>query len=127
MYSNDLCMKQRVLIFDDDPDIAEVVAIILEENGFDVHHFGNCEKVKEKIRTARPDVILMDNKIPPEGGITAARQIKQSPEHGHIPVVFFSANRDVAGLANQAQADYFVEKPFDIDELVKVIGRALQK
>lgn len=119
-------MKQRVLIFDDDPDISEVVSIILKENGFEVLHFGNCEQVEEKIRSSRPDLILMDNKIPPEGGIVATRQIKHSSEYTHIPVVFFSANHNVVRLAAEAEADHYIEKPFDIDELVALIRQALR-
>lgn len=144
--------KIKVMIFDDDADILEVCAIILEQNGYAVSMQNNCEQILQKLRSFDPDVILMDNKIPPFGGVQATQQIREaageagtpgvpgetgmSGEAGtsgmsgtfgsrRLPVIFFSANRDVAGLASQATADYFLEKPFDLDELVGVVRKAV--
>jgi len=117
-------MKKRVLIFDDDEDILEVCTIVLEANGFEVLAQSNCEEIISRISSFSPDVILMDNKIPPLGGIRASRDIKASPGLKDLPIVFFSANRNVAELAEAAGADYFIEKPFDLDKLVGLIDKA---
>lgn len=118
-------MKKRVLIFDDDADILEVCTIVLQMNGFEVIAENNCEDVLAKIDRYTPDVLLMDNKIPPSGGIEACRVIRASVYHAGIPIVFFSANQDVARLAGDAGADHFIEKPFDLDTLVDMLGRAI--
>jgi hypothetical protein len=60
-------MKKRVLIFDDDEAILEVRAIVLETNGFEAVTQNNCEDILKKVEASAPDVILMDNKIPPLG------------------------------------------------------------
>ena len=117
-------MNRRVLIFDDDADILEVCSIVLEEAGFVVRAEGNCDKIGEKIARFSPNVVLMDNRIPPSGGIHATREIKDSASGAQIPVVFFSANRDVDHLAKEARADFFLEKPFDLDVLVQMVTRA---
>src|ERR1700753_1762683 len=106
-------MKNLVLIFDDDADILEVCAIVLETNGFEVISANNCDNILENIGNNDPDVVLMDNKIPPLGGIQASQTIKGTEAFARIPIVFFSANQDVARLAGEAGADHFIEKPFD--------------
>ena len=122
---NEADMKQKVLIFDDDADILEVCTIVLETSGFEVTTQKNCEDVLEKIDRYTPDVLLMDNKIPPSGGIEACRTIRGSVEHSTLPIVFFSANQDVARLAGDAGADHFIEKPFDLDTLVSTLRKAI--
>ncbi|MCR6718994.1 MAG: response regulator [Chitinophagaceae bacterium] len=84
----------------------------------------DCTQVLEKIRQAKPDVVLMDNKIAPEGGIVATRLIKSDNETSSIPVVYFSANINVDVLSREAGADFVLQKPFNIWELEQVIERA---
>jgi CheY-like chemotaxis protein len=119
-------MRKRVLIFDDDDAILEVCTIVLETNGFETVTQNNCEDILEKIEACAPDVILMDNKIPPLGGVRASRVIRSSPGHAQLPIVFFSANQDVARLAAEAGADQYIEKPFDLDDLITALRRAIR-
>lgn len=116
---------ERVLIFDDDADILEVCTIVLKTHGFEVITQKSCEDILAKIDLYTPDVLLMDNKIPPLGGIQACRTIRASTEHAGLPIVFFSANQDVARLADEAGADHFIEKPFDLDALVSILHSAI--
>jgi DNA-binding response OmpR family regulator len=118
-------MNEKVLIFDDDADILEVCTIVLETNGFTVSTQKDCEEILSTIDRYTPDVLLMDNKIPPHGGIEACRTIRDSAEHADLPIVFFSANQDVARLAAEAGADHFIEKPFDLDALVSTLRKAI--
>jgi two-component system cell cycle response regulator DivK len=118
-------MKEKVLIFDDDADILEVCTIVLQTNGFEVTTQRNCEDILAKIDRFTPDVLLMDNKIPPSGGIEACKTVRSSVEHAGLPIVFFSANQDVARLADEAGADHFIEKPFDLDTLVSTLRKAI--
>ena len=117
-------MKKKVLIFDDDADILEVCAILLGDNGFETYTQTNCDDVLQILDHVLPDVVLMDNKIPPNGGIPASRMIRASAEFGKLPIVFFSANQEVARLAEEAGADNYIEKPFDLDTLVRVLRQA---
>ena len=113
------------MIFDDDADILEVCTIVLQTNGFEVTTQRDCEDILAKIDLYTPDVLLMDNKIPPSGGIEACKTIRGSIEHAALPIVFFSANQDVARLAGDAGADHFIEKPFDLDALVSTLRKAI--
>jgi CheY-like chemotaxis protein len=118
-------MIKRVLIFDDDVDILQICTIVLRKKGFEVVTLNNSNQVVGQVRSRRPDVIIMDNWIPGPGGIEATRLLKLSPETQDIPVIFFSANSNVAQLALDAHADYFLQKPFDITELEAIVQMAL--
>lgn len=117
-------MAKKVFIFDDDTDILMMCRLVLERNGFQVFSATDCTEIIDKIREANPDVILMDNKIAPEGGIVATRQIKANTKTCDIPVVYFSANINVESLSQEAGADFVLQKPFNIWELEQVIEKA---
>ena len=114
-----------IMIFDDDTDTLEICTLILRDKGYAVFTETSCENVIEKILRNSPQVIFMDNKIPDMGGIIASNSLKASSQFQHIPILFFSANADVQKLAAEAQADLFMEKPFDLDELAAVVKSAI--
>ncbi|WP_431217267.1 response regulator [Puia sp. P3] len=120
-------MNKRVLILDDDPDILQICSIVLKKKGFDVSTLNTSSQVIEQVRSYHPDVILMDNWIPGPGGIEATRMLKLAPETHDIPVIFFSANSNVTQLAREAQADFFLQKPFDITELEAIVQMAINQ
>jgi len=117
--------SKRIIIFDDDEDILAICTYILEEQGWQVYTFGDCNDIINKVTGIDPEVILMDNWIPDVGGITATKLLKSSDKLKNIPVIYFSANNDIQLLASHAGADNFLAKPFDIDELEKVINSVL--
>jgi two-component system alkaline phosphatase synthesis response regulator PhoP len=124
---NMIAMKKRVLILDDDLDILQICTIVLKKKGFDVLTVNNSNQVVEQVKNYQPDVILMDNWIPGPGGIEATRALKLKPETQDIPVIFFSANSNVTQLAQEARADYFLQKPFDISELEGIVQMAISQ
>jgi CheY-like chemotaxis protein len=116
-------MEKTIFIFDDDADILTLCSILLHQKGFNVHTAANCTNIIDKINEAKPNAILMDNRIPEKGGIEATQLLKNNESTKHIPVIFFSANTNVEQLSRQAGADYFLQKPFDIDEMESLILR----
>lgn len=114
-------MSKRILIFDDDTDILSICTYILQDLGWEVQTSTHCNDVIDTVKNFQPNVILMDNWIPDTGGVVATQTIKSDPELKDIPVVYFSANNDIQSLANKAGADTYLEKPFDLNELEKVI------
>src|SRR6195952_1104221 len=115
----------KIIIFDDDEDILSICVYILEEQGWEVHAYTNCNNIIERVSAIAPDVILMDNWIPDEGGIIATQKLKKDEKLKHIPVIYFSANSDIQLLAAQAGAESYLAKPFDLDDLEKVINKVL--
>lgn len=117
MSSDELSTKKKIIIFDDDQDILDICAYVLEEMGWEVHVFPNCNNLIDTVTRIAPDVIFMDNWIPDEGGIVATQSLKTAEGLKEIPVVFFSANSDIQDLAKQARADAYLAKPFDLEAL----------
>jgi len=117
--------NKKVIIFDDDEDILSICSYILEEQGWEVHTFTDCNNIIDKVLGVLPDVILMDNWIPDAGGIVATQTLKKSAELKHIPVIYFSANSDIQILASNAGAQTYLAKPFDLEELERVINNVL--
>ncbi|MDQ0594520.1 CheY-like chemotaxis protein [Chryseobacterium ginsenosidimutans] len=119
--------KKKILIFDDDTAILEVITIIFEENGYQVEISETSHDILEKVEQYRPDVILMDNWIPKIGGVEATKLLKKHEEFKTIPVIYVTANNDIVALAEEAQADDYVAKPFNLDDLEDKVAKYIQE
>lgn len=115
------------MICDDDVDILEVTAIILQQKGFNVTTYTDCNDIFARIEKHNPDVILMDLWIPEMGGANVTMLLKNSEKTKDVPVIIFSANNDIEKVASEAGADGFLKKPFDIQTLENTIESMLQK
>lgn len=118
-------VKRKIIIFDDDEDILSICNYVLEEQGWEVHTFTDCNNIIDKVSGIKPAVILMDNWIPEAGGIIATQALKKNETLRNIPVVYFSANSDIQSLAGHAGAETYLAKPFDLEALEKVINAVL--
>jgi len=116
---------KKIIIFDDDEDILSVCTYVLEEQGWEVHVFTDCNQIIDKVTSVMPDVILMDNWIPDTGGIVATQTLKSNDTLKHVPVVYFSANSDIQLLAKQAGAEAYLAKPFDLEDMERIIDGVL--
>lgn len=119
-------MQGKVMIFDDDTDLLEVCSLVLKSKQYDVTGYSKCNEILRDVESFSPDVILMDNWIPDSGGVKAIQLIKKSDRFKKIPVIFFSANINIEGLAREAGAEFFLQKPFEIDELEEIVSKAVQ-
>ncbi len=116
---------RKIIIFDDDEDILSICTFILAEDGWEVFTFTDCTDVLNRVRSINPGVILMDNWIPETGGIVATHTLKQVADLQQVPVIYFTANSDIHSLAEQAGADFYIAKPFELDTFNRIIEKAL--
>jgi DNA-binding response OmpR family regulator len=123
--SKNLRMPGRVMIFDDDTDLLEVCSIVLKSKNFIVMPLNKCSDIIHEVKSFSPNVILMDNWIPDVGGVKATQLLKNNPELKSIPVIFFSANDRVEDLALEAGAEFYLQKPFEIEELETTVSKAV--
>lgn len=117
--------SKKVFVFDDNADILELCTIILEDAGFEIKTSSTSNEIVDQVMAYMPDIIFMDNWLPDVGGIDATRALKGHPTLKDIPVIYFTANNDVKSLAEQAGADGYLSKPFDIQELENIINKHL--
>jgi CheY-like chemotaxis protein len=118
-------MPGRVMIFDDDADLIEVCSIVLKSKNYEVRGRYSCHDILNEVLIFSPQVILMDNRIPVTGGVKATLEIKNDIRLKSIPVIFISANERVRELAAEARAEFFLQKPFEIEELESVLFKAI--
>jgi DNA-binding response OmpR family regulator len=115
-------MSKTILIIEDDPDILDMMAYILRDEGYEVLPFLDCLPLQE-ILPLNPGLILMDNRLTAGSGKDACKKLKLDATTAHIPIILVSANRDLEQLTFESHADGFMAKPFDIDELVAIAKR----
>ncbi len=109
---------KKVLIIDDAPAILEIVDCILSREGFEVYTSPTGMNVENLIALYAPDVILLDVKLPGKSGVEVCAEIK------HIstaPVIFLSAHADKHKIMKECDASAFIQKPFDIKDLVNTV------
>ena len=112
----------HILVVDDDPDIRQVVREMLEDEGWAVAEAPDGAAGLELARGRRPAVILLDMKMPVMDGWAFASAYRQVPPP-RAPVVVVTAARDAAARAAEVGADAHLGKPFDLTDLLAVVGR----
>lgn len=116
---------KKVLLFDDDDQILEVCTIILEYSGYTVVSSAVVTNIIAQVKAIQPDIILMDNWIPDIGGIQATQLLKKHPDTQHIPVIYITANSNIESLAEEAGADNYLAKPFNMEELEQTVAECI--
>jgi len=118
--------QKTILIADDDKDIVDSITAILDHSGYEVLNVMDGTSVMQAVK-ALPDLILLDIQMPGHDGPTVCRQLKRQASTKDIPVIIVSASMDVQQKAEQAGADDYLEKPFDIDVLQQKVFNLLNK
>lgn len=106
--------EPAVLIVDDDPRVADVLQELLEDEGFSVSYEGNGRKALHSIERNRPDVVLADIRMPVMDGITLLNEIIK--RWNDVDVIMMSATETPRDLPVP-----FIQKPFDLDEVISII------
>lgn len=109
-----------ILVVDDEPKNIQVVGPLLLRQGHEVIAAGSGEEALAKLRTARPDLILLDVMMPGMTGFELCHRLREQPEWRNIPVIFLSAATDKSFImeAFEAGAVDYVTKPFHGPELI---------
>ena len=118
-----LTTAKKIFIFDDNLEILELCTEILEDLGCQVKTSPTTNNVEQQVLDYMPDLIFMDNWLPDISGIEATRMIKSNENLKNIPILYFSANSNIDALANEAGADDYLAKPFDIDQFEEVVKK----
>ena len=121
-FAKPIMMKHKILIADDDSSIRDIFNIILVRAGYDIELVEDANEIfKNNFRV--PDLFLIDKLLSGVDGLEVCRYLKNNPDTCDIPVVMVSASPDIGVSATKAGADDFIEKPFDLADLLKVIER----
>ncbi|MCA8961453.1 MAG: response regulator transcription factor [Planctomycetes bacterium] len=117
----------RILLVEDEEDLAEGLAFNLRNSGYDVEIVATGEDALSQVEARSPDLILLDVMLPGIDGVEVARRLRRS---GFLePIIMVTArNRSADAIAGlDAGADDFVTKPYDLDELLARIRGFLRR
>ncbi|MDI6873672.1 response regulator transcription factor [Candidatus Solincola sp.] len=127
-------MQKKILLADDDPDVVEVVSMLLEDEGYEVVTAKDGAEALEKIKLENPDLIILDLLMPHVDGF-AVFDMLRDPRYerwSKIPVVILTSVREEVSnrryeLETGRKMDYaaYLEKPADPDELLETVSRLL--
>ena len=119
-------MRQRILVVDDDPSLAEMLTIVLRGEGFDTAVIGDGTQALTAVRELRPDLVLLDLMLPGMNGIDVCRVLRAD---SGVPIVMLTAKTDTVDvvLGLESGADDYVMKPFKQKELVARVRARLRR
>jgi DNA-binding response OmpR family regulator len=115
---------KKILIADDDTAILEATKLLLEYEGYEVDTVSDGETVLQ-LQPDFPGIILLDIWLSGTNGGEIAKQLKSAHMTKHIPIIMFSANRDIEKISRLAGADDFLIKPFELNDLLEKIKKYL--
>ncbi len=121
--------RKRVLVVDDDEAIIEMFSELLERDGrFEVRTATTGYDAGIMTEQFRPDVLLLDFKLPDVNGTVVCRTIRANPNYRHMQIIIISgvADPDEVAELRAAGADDFIRKPFDINAVIGRIAEMLK-
>jgi two-component system, OmpR family, phosphate regulon response regulator PhoB len=118
----------RILIADDDELIAELASEVLIDAGYACGWVTSAAAAWACVQKKRPDILLLDQSMPGESGMTLLRRLRRSPQLYDLPVIMFTA---MNGEQDEVQAIYagaqdFISKPFDPADMVRRVARLMK-
>ena len=110
---------QTVLVVEDHADLREMLAVLLESEGFQVQTASNGKEALDSLKQGgRPSVILLDLMMPVMSGDEFRRRQLQEPEYADVPVICMTAAHDGPQRAARLNAAQYFQKPVDFDRLI---------
>ena len=124
--------KKYILIVDDDPDLVETVAMLLESKGYEVGKAYDGIEGEESIKKRRPDVVVLDVMMPRKDGYKLCKELKSNKWTQDIPVILLTAVGEAVSTTTYShaegmsiEAEDFIPKPVDAKTLVEAVERLL--
>ncbi len=113
-----------ILVVEDDPQVARLISLVLQRNGYESQTVADAQSALTKAREARPVMIFADLTI--KGvmdGKALCSALKQEPETQSIPYVILSGDGDIAEKARVCGADDYMGKPFEFEDLIRLVNK----
>lgn len=126
--------RPRILVIDDEPDMVDMLRMALEKASYEVIAAYDGREGVEKARTEKPDAIVLDIMMPEKDGFVACRELKGDAATADIPILIltavgsrFATTSYARSMGLDLEADDYIDKPVDPNELVKRVGKLLAR
>lgn len=115
---------KHIIIIDDEIDIGESLATVLETEGYEAQAYANGYAAIEKMKAKKPDLLIVDVMMPKPKGVEVVRLLKEDAVLKNVPIMMMSASKEPEPLS-ELKWDMFVRKPFEMEELLESIQQLL--
>jgi CheY-like chemotaxis protein len=112
-----------ILIVEDDPQVARLIALVLQRSGHASEVVAEGQKALDRAKETMPVIIFADLTINGMGGEALCSALKRQPETQDIPFIVVSGDRDVAEKARICGADDYMGKPFEFEDLTRLVNK----
>ena len=127
---------KRILLVDDDPDIRDVMTIVLESAGYDVSSASDGQECLDRLRQEKPDLLILDLLMPRIDGFAVYKEL-QSPgwsSHKDMPVLIVTSVREEASrrryeleTGQTLNISSYIEKPITPESLIETVGKLIKR
>jgi DNA-binding response OmpR family regulator len=112
---------KRILIIEDEQDIVDIATMILEDEGYEVCSFSEFLGYESKVNDCHADLVLLDLNLRGYHGKDICKYIKTHEHLKKTSVVLMSANKDIKEIKEEAGADAYICKPFDLSHFIQTV------
>ncbi len=119
--------KIKILIVEDEEDVAKALKVRLKASGYNAMIAIDSIQGVTMAHKDNPDLIILDIMIPGGGGFAVAERLKQAADTRDIPIIYLTGIPGTEEKAYQTGAAFYLKKPYDPEELLDVIKKALKK
>lgn len=126
--------KKKILVVDDEPDMVEMLKLILESASYEVLTAYDGQEGIEKAKLERPDAIILDLMMPRKDGFQACKELKGDPTTAAIPVLVLTAiseklshTKYAKSMGLELEAEDYIDKPVDANLLLERLEKLLRR
>lgn len=121
-------VKKRLLVVDDEQDLAEMIKFRLEANGYEILLAHDGQSALETARKEKPDLIILDLMLPKMDGYKVCGLLKNDARYAGIPIIIFTAKgqEDDMKLGQEVGANAYLTKPFEPEALLSKIKELVE-
>ncbi len=116
----------KILVADDNPAILDSLKIMLEDEGYEVETTEDGA-VAQNIQKPFPDLIILDVWMSGIDGRDVCTKLKNETRTKTIPIIMMSATKDIEQIVNNAGADGYISKPFQMNEMLEIVSRHVKQ
>tara|TARA_B100000745_G_scaffold23971_1_gene15926 strand:- start:322 stop:684 length:363 start_codon:yes stop_codon:yes gene_type:complete len=118
---------RKILLVDDEPDVIDVIKNRLEQNEFEVIIANDGEEALHKLKSDKPDLVVLDVSMPVISGYEVCARIKHNRDYSHIPVLMLTARIKYTDrkVAQKCGADSYIPKPYSSELLIDEVNKFL--
>ncbi len=122
-------MPAKIMIVEDDPDICEILAYNLEQEGYETEVFHNGQKALDSVLKNPPELVLLDLMLPGLNGLEFARILRKDESAGNLPIIMITARSEEIDILQGLEqgADDYITKPFRPKEVIARVKALLRR